>query len=257
MFRIAVIENQQTQFVKIVDNLKKSELDCEIKCETTEDYLEFINEVKIFLNPRYKFGQNRKRQDAFKRIIEVVQDCDVLLIDHKLSGMHVGDTGIVLAQGIYKELKRKIPVIFLSRTNRNDKIVREQLEGFIDCLKNINSQAGRCEENRDWIWVEKGYFDGVLLDSGYFCKYVVDGIKKMYRKTLVDTKISILLGCDIECRDKKLLNEFEKNLKQIIEMKELVKIEKVWEMLNKLPDNTYSIEKKHLKNFNAQYKQFF
>lgn len=168
---IAIIENQQTQFLSIRQLFPKVDYSV---IPSIDDYNSFIDAVKIYLNPRYL---DKARREAFAEIIDSIKSADILVIDHRLCGNSKGQDGIDLAEAILlnrRKQKSSLPlVIFYSRSPKGAEVVKTRLQQFENALKDYN-------ENTHWKWVEKGYMDIYGDETKYFQKWVIEnGIEKM------------------------------------------------------------------------------
>lgn len=168
MANIVLIENQQSQFDKIVSCFGNTEHKI---FPTSDEYVEFIDKIRIALSKRY--GQifpdsSSRRSCVLKQIVDYINDkqTDIIIIDHKLVGYHAGQNGIELANYFRKEYNLLQPIIFLSRTERNDQRIRDKIEEVKDC-----------------IWVEKGYASQQILDETYFQKYIITEITKLIKSS--------------------------------------------------------------------------
>lgn len=168
---IAIIENQQTQFLGIRHLFPEADYSV---IPSIDEYNSFIDAVKIYLNPRYL---EKARRKAFDEIIDNIKSADILVIDHRLCGNSKGQDGIDLAEAILlnrRKAKISLPlVIFYSRSPSGVEAVKTRLQQFENALKDYKRYT-------NWDWIEKGYVDVYGDETKYFQKWVIEnGIKKM------------------------------------------------------------------------------
>ena len=167
--KILLIENQYRQFIKIKTYLNNVGYTVCPTDEVGDPFNEFIDYVRIYLNPRYGgIEEKSRRKEVIERIVKEIntEDFDALIIDYILVGNHVSKTGIFLAETL-RDNKVTTPIIFLSREKSNQpKIInnlKEKLEPF--------------------EWIHKGYDGREILDEEYFNRYVIKGIQKCIGKS--------------------------------------------------------------------------
>jgi hypothetical protein len=123
-------------------------------------YKQFINLVRVFLNPRYgNSPANSKRNNSFQELLFQIKNYgpDALLIDHILVGNHQSKTGLDLASFLREvDFFQRIPIMFLSRSEINS----------TDVLDDFSSLSGPKK------WVHKGYSGREILDGNYIKTYV-------------------------------------------------------------------------------------
>lgn len=233
MTRILVIENQQTQYERIKKYLDAREYTV---MPSDEEYIDFIDNVKIYINPRY---EGVKKQNAWKSIEGKVDEADLLLIDHKLSGTHIGKTGIGLAVDIVWKIGN-FPILFFSRTDKGERSVKDELEK----LQGI--------EGKDWIWVDKGYSGESLFNEGYFKEYVVKGIESLDFYSLGKLVERVEKIGVPSCREKK---KYFSCLEQIRGKKWIGKTKRDLIHLLKKQEENVASNKENLKKFISEYDE--
>jgi hypothetical protein len=153
---ILLIENQYTQFKHMAVMLRDERF---VVFPKRRDYLDFMNNIRIYLNPRYgEEQQGSKRAAAFKRIVEYIGDNkpELFIVDQVLVGNHAGLDGLFLMQQLRLVFKMQ-PILFLSRTPANEERVMEVLPTI---------EPPNC-------WINKGYFGEEILDKDYFARQVI------------------------------------------------------------------------------------
>ncbi len=171
---VLLIENQSLQYNTI----------CEMLCSHYNvfpeegDYERFIDWVRIFANLRYKTAhlRNSRRDDAFDFIIKFIDANKIvfLIIDYKLTGFADGGSGIFLAKAIRE--KRDLPILFLSRMDRNEQSVMEELEKLTnDGFENFG-------------WIEKGFAGSGLGNQAYYDNHVLKKIEALLDNELTEVE---------------------------------------------------------------------
>lgn len=162
--RIVVIENQYTQFKKIRDYL--SEYYDVYPRKDLEEFKEFIDLVRVFLNPRYgNLEEDSIREKAFGKLLKFITENihpEIIIIDYILVGCHEAKNGIFLAKK-FRENGIFVPFIFLSR---------EWLDNY-----NVIEKYNKISEPKKWI--EKGFAGKDILDEDYFTKHVLPQINSI------------------------------------------------------------------------------
>lgn len=155
--RIVLIENQFREYNKFRMKLDRHH----VVYPAQDEYINFINHIRVFLNPRY----DRLRKPAFEKALEMIGEFtpDLLIIDHILVGNHTGETGIALALELRKTIKK--PIIFLSRTVRND----------IDVCINLPM----LKPQSSVVWVPKGYPGSDFTEEPFFSEQILPTITAM------------------------------------------------------------------------------
>ncbi len=169
--RILIIENQFVQFKDIIKLLGNSGFDF-FPDENT--FVEYIDAVKIYLNPRYPI---ERRNSFLDKLIEMTTNFnpEILIIDHILIGAHDGEDGIDLALK-FREKNLNQPIIFFSRTEQNN----------ID----VSFKLPKVSHNKEWI--SKGYSGADILEEIFFKERVIPKIESFLPKTLSEKIIKKL-----------------------------------------------------------------
>jgi len=168
--KILLIENQYRQFNRIKTYLNGTRYTVFPKDEESDTFDEFINYVRIYLNPRYGgTNEGSRRKDVFERIVNKIKrgNFDLLLIDYILVGCSAGLTGIFIAKEL-RDIGITTPIIFLSREKSNQPEITNNLN------KNLEP----------YEWIHKGFDGREILDETYFNSYVIKGIKKCIGKSV-------------------------------------------------------------------------
>ena len=156
--RVFVVENQHYQFDEIRTLLEKKYLVSPgIGKRGTDRYLDFIDAVRIYLNPRFRDedDDDAKRKRALECIERIVtaKMPDLFLVDQILVGNHVGDRGSDLVENVLAQYGR--PVLFVSRSDWFDPETQA-------AIKRLRKSGLVCD------WVNKGSSGLALLHKEYF-----------------------------------------------------------------------------------------
>ncbi len=166
--KIILIENQYSQFKQIYQHLIQAGFTV-YPSDKLEDFKNFIDIIKIFLNKRYGgIEEGSRRSIVFNEILNIIKNNfkpSLFIIDYILIGHHEGQTGIYLGQMLRKS-KITEPILFLSKAARNNN----------DILFNLGKEL----EPRDWC--DKGYAGEDILDEEYFTNHVLVKINEMIKK---------------------------------------------------------------------------
>lgn len=155
--RIVLIENQFREYNKFRMKLDRNY----VIYPSVDEYINFIDHVRVYLNPRY----DQLRKPALRKVLEMIDafEPDLLIVDHILVGNHTGETGIALALELRKSIKK--PIIFLSRTVRND----------IDVCINLPM----LKPQSNVVWVPKGYPGSDFTEDPFFSDQILTAITAM------------------------------------------------------------------------------
>lgn len=197
--KIWVIENQIVQYRSLRDFLESKG---HIVLPAEEDFIEFIDHVRVSLNSRY----GKRCPEAKNWVIEKgkIYAPDGIVMDHILVGPHDGGNGIDLAIELRKE-GINVPIVFFSRTEINNPEVCEKLSQISD------SQ-----------WVSKGN----TLEGKSGKEYIISAMERLLTKKeensdynamikLLDDRKPVL-GAHSDKEDRKLagiINDFKDKLK--------------------------------------------
>jgi hypothetical protein len=186
--RILLVENQQTQFMKIFDKLPEYQV-----FPAKDDYDRFTDWVRIWVNGGYK---QTRHDSAFRKIKEYVQEKGIhfFILDYKLSGSNGSLSGLGLAEELVGKcgIKHK-QIILLSRTPVNSL----ELEPERELIAKYN-------------WVEKGYAGMSILEDHYFNKYVKAEIDKLFNDQELEVNVQLAeLRKNSTFEDGKLHDEYE------------------------------------------------
>lgn len=182
-----VVENQQTQFKKIEENLRKegynvfpkeSDADCNVE--------EFVNCVKVWVNEEYP---DAYKEAAFEKICDQIErwQIDLILMDHILGGGCKCKTGIDLARAINSKREgAELPVLFMSRTEENEK-------GRLMAYNRYTTDFPQLSQ-----WRHKGFFGDEILNEDYFSNFVIAAIEE-----LIENREDANNRCALESEDMK------------------------------------------------------
>jgi hypothetical protein len=185
MVNILLIENQKKQFDHIYNCFQKDDLSSQYRIfPANTDFVKFIDYVRVWVNENYsKYDSNNinhanatYREVAMNNIIKTIHDNDIkiLLMDYKLGAAYLSKTGIDLATEVNTLLNNQLPVVFISKDQKNEKIEKE-LEAY------------ECEK----IWIYKGFFGDEILQTEYIKKYVIkNGIEKLLSDNKEEKKLN-------------------------------------------------------------------
>jgi len=189
MDKIILIENQKTQFDKIVNFFSKYNGNYFIY-PNNSNYQEFTDRIRVYLNTNYyKELREKILTDIFKCIEEFKPD--IFIIDHVLVGCYNASTGLDFALRL-RENGFQQPIIFLSRTLESDEKVMNELPKI----------------GGNKIWVSKGYAGKEILQEEYFKKEVLEKIPSLLQKDEFD---KIKLGIEIKINEILNSNSFDEN----------------------------------------------
>ncbi|WP_256005207.1 hypothetical protein [Pedobacter deserti] len=163
--RVAIIENQSMQFSLIRGYLTSASFEV---FPNQNEYTTFLDHVRVFLNKRYS---EVRKKNAFDGLLKMLNEFEpeLLLIDHMLVGNHNADNGLDLAIKLRKE-NVTIPILFLSRTDRNQ----------IDVCKKLP------EVQQPTDWISKGYTGEEILQKIFFREQVLKKILLFLDKSRED-----------------------------------------------------------------------
>ncbi len=164
---ILLIENQYRQFLKIKKYLNDAGFNVYPLCQ---DFISFIDLIRVYLNPRYGGIQSGSRRDgAFQEIVAYIGEIqfDVIIIDYILVGCHVAETGIFLAKKLRKQ-GIDTPIIFLSRERYNQPEIMKALT----------------KDLKPYKWIHKGYDGREILEKEYFEQHVITGIEESLQESI-------------------------------------------------------------------------
>jgi hypothetical protein len=173
--KILIIENQEFQYSELLHHLEK--LDCLKKYDfypTKDDYVCFIDNVRVWVNKEYKPNYITDALNYLNKFI-VDKKIELILVDHILGGAHHCFTGIRLAEALNETRTTSntvLPVIFISKTEHTDKTRITDFESYKSKYPNTSK------------WVHKGYFGDVILEPEFLKKNVVPEIEKLLKKSL-------------------------------------------------------------------------
>ncbi|MCB0536948.1 MAG: hypothetical protein KDE33_05400 [Bacteroidetes bacterium] len=166
--KILIIENQELQFDGIIGCLNDYSFFPE-----KEDYVKFIDHVRVWVNELYKEDYREKAIEFILNSINT-NEIELILMDHILGGAHHCLTGIDLAKEINQrrinESKTAIPIAFLSKTEHNDE---KRVSAYEEYKKTSNISE----------WIHKGYFGDEILKKDYFNSRVILIIEKLLGAT--------------------------------------------------------------------------
>ena len=169
--KILIIENQFTQFNEIIKLLDGEGYHT---FPDENSYKEFIDWIKIYLNPRYTLDRRNKYLDKILKK-EIEYNPDIFIIDHILVGTHNADNGIDLAIK-FRERGINQPFIFFSRTEMNNIDVCEKLPKVLP----------------EKTWIYKGYSGADILEQKFFISEVIPKIESLLKKSILNQTIGIL-----------------------------------------------------------------
>jgi|GEM_PF-2881375 len=183
--KILIIENQQFQFEKIFEYLKKHPENSDQKMfeilptippngdsDKYSRYINFIDHVRVWVNTEY---DHKRIEKAIKHIKDITATgVELILMDHILGGAHHCRTGIDLATHINGNVNEKgevtvndsiIPIVFLSKTEHTD---AKRVTAFETYKTHFNASSS--------AWIHKGYFGDEILKKEYFDSRVIPKI---------------------------------------------------------------------------------
>ncbi len=174
---ILIVENQQWQFTKIHDELKKYEdytLFPNNDDDKKEEYISFIDNVRVWVNENYDFEYRKKALANIEQYIEA-NAIELIIMDYILGGAHHCLTGIDLADNINagRGKDNLLPILFLSKTEFTNK---EREEGNNVRKKGYNEYCKKFPETSNWL--HKGYFGDEILNPAYLKNNVIPSINK-------------------------------------------------------------------------------
>jgi len=201
---ILVIENQIKEYNDIIDFLCDALPQAIIYPSSRENdplhekkFEGFMNHVHVALDYRYEREYREQAKNFIVGVVNGVVDgvidekkkIDLMLMDHILGGAHHCHTGIDLAtylnssRGSGKSLP-VIPVVFISRTPRNDKrVLGDSDKTFPEALhKDVYFGYEQYEEKYKGYckWIDKGYHGDKLLESKSYGEHLIRAIKDTY-----------------------------------------------------------------------------
>jgi len=156
---ILLIENQIEQYKNIKKYLNREGFTV---YPTEENYIEFIDLIRIFLNNRYGGTENNtRRRKAFDEIINKLREYspDFLFIDYKLIGNSDSENGYFLAKKFRIWAQIKTPILFLSKVNKNQESILNDIE---------------TNEVQPFVWATKGYAGQDINYKEYIKNVIVD-----------------------------------------------------------------------------------
>lgn len=201
--KIAIIENQKSHFDDLCKLLVQSELPCNIFPEPDPALVVGVADLaRISLDDRYREqGRQGKARSMLQKMLEDTAP-DIVIIDRVLLGFSRIITrdgkhnpcGIKLWQILINDssVLRKIPVLFLSSTLRNDPAVLSRLK---ELKKNQEIIV-------DWESKKPSEYDDYspFGDLDYFNEYIVYKINKLVNHS----------------KDCSLIEQVEKNISEVI-----------------------------------------
>jgi hypothetical protein len=165
---ILLIENQQTQYVKIHNMFRDN---CEHLYEIVPDrntFIPFITWVRIYVNTE---NSSDRRSTALNKIIDKIinSKIELILMDYKLGAPFMSWTGVELGKQINLELKQKgtkpLPMVFMSKD------LVENNKKYCDELNDYESNGFHAYET-----IHKGYFGKQILETDYFKDKIIPAI---------------------------------------------------------------------------------
>jgi len=172
--RILIVENQEFQFLKIVEGFMSFKPEDGKKYSVNwypkqANFISFIDHVRVWVTKGYLFNDNYRTQ-ALNHILSTIVDeeIELILMDHILGGAYDAYTGIDLARAINEARKEGnlpvLPVIFLSKSEHTGE----------------KRQADYIKYETEFpvtsTWIHKGYFGEEVLRRDYFHKHVVSAV---------------------------------------------------------------------------------
>lgn len=187
--RILIIENQIIQFRLLSEYLTHT-CGYDIYPSTDEEYLEFMDYVRVFLNKQYDTIYRDKAFLSIRRKIELFR-ADLVIMDYVLCGPSIGCSGVYLADKLFDENETDnrplcCPILFLSRTHSNKDKIMNEYEGF--CAKHPDNA---------FIWLPKGYYGGDVLNEKYINHKIIPSIEKLINqngKKQIVRRLNMLLS---------------------------------------------------------------
>lgn len=167
MKSILIIENQFLQYEILRKGLQNDSI--YVIPSERKDYERLISAVKVYLN---RSGYSCSyRDECFDYIKKHIQGndglvVDLIVMDNKLGGSTVCNTGLDLAFDIWKKINPSVPILFLSRTD----YAEEQRFMQISEMK---------EKNYHFEWLMKGFLGEETMQELFVKKTVLKKVGQM------------------------------------------------------------------------------